>query len=356
MLARRRVAARTMRLARAAASLGRALLDAQGDAPDHSGMAVYTDISDAELDAFLKGYDIGAATAFKGIAEGVENSNFLMETERGRYFLTVYERRVRREDLPFFLGFMEHLAAHGFPSATPIADRGGRLLGEIRGKPAAIVGFLTGLSVRRPTVDHCREAGRGLAWLHEAGQGFASRRENDLGNARWPTMFAGLKAEADALKPGLADLVAGDVARIAAGWPRGLPEGVIHADYFPDNVFFRGREFAGAIDFYFAACDALAYDLAIALNAWCFEPDGSFNLTAARALVAGYESRRPLSREERAALPILAHGAALRFFLTRLHDWEATPPGALVRPKDPLEYERKLAVHRAGVDLFQPAP
>jgi homoserine kinase type II len=319
-------------------------------------MAVYTDISDAELEAFLTRYELGAATAFKGIAEGVENSNFLLETERGRYFLTIYERRVRREDLPFFLGFMQHLAAHGFPSATPIADREGRLLGEIRGKPAAIVGFLTGLSVRRPTVDHCREAGRGLAWLHEAGQGFAGRRENDLGHGLWPAMFAGLKAEADALKPGLADLVAGDVARIAACWPRGLPEGVIHADYFPDNVFFRGREFAGAIDFYFAACDALAYDLAIALNAWCFEPDGSFNLTAARALVAGYESRHPLSREERAALPILAHGAALRFFLTRLHDWEATPPGALVRPKDPLEYERKLAVHRAGVDLFQPRP
>ena len=318
-------------------------------------MAVYTDISDAELSALLERYDLGAATAYKGIAEGVENSNFLLETERGRFFLTIYERRVRREDLPFFLTFMQHLAARGFPSATPIADRDGRLLGEVRGKPVAIVSFLTGLSVRRPTIDHCRAAGRGLAWLHEAAQGFAGQRENDLGHARWPAMFAGLRSEADALKPGLADLVAGDVARIAAAWPHGLPQGVIHADYFPDNVFFRGREFAGAIDFYFAAQDALAYDLAIALNAWCFEADGSFNLTAARALVAGYEGRRPLSREERVALPVLAHGAALRFFLTRLHDWQATPAGALVRPKDPLEYERKLAVHRAGVDLFQTA-
>lgn len=319
-------------------------------------MAVYTDISDAELEAFLARYDLGMALSFKGVAEGVENSNFLLETERGRYFLTIYERRARREDLPFFLGFMQHLAARGFPSATPIADRDGRLFGELRGKPAAIVSFLTGLSVRRPGTAHCREAGRGLAWLHDAAQGFALRRENDLGHDHWPAMFAGLRAEADALKPGLADVIAGDLARIAAGWPAGLPDGVIHADYFPDNVFFHHAEFAGAIDFYFAAWDALAYDLGVALNAWCFEPDGSFNLTAARALVAGYESRRALAPEERAALPILAHGAALRFFLTRLHDWEATPAGALVRPKDPLEYERKLAVHRAGVDLFESAP
>ncbi|HTX49250.1 MAG TPA: homoserine kinase [Caulobacteraceae bacterium] len=319
-------------------------------------MAVYTDISDAELEAFLAAYDLGAPTALKGIAEGVENSNFLLETDRGRFLLTIYERRVRRDDLPFFLGFMQHLARAGFPSATPIADREGRLLGEIRGKPAAIVSFLSGLSVRRPSVEHCREAGRGLAWLHRAGQGFAGYRANDLGHSAWPAMFEGLRAEAEALKPGLAAMVAGDVARIAAGWPSGLPEGVIHADYFPDNVFFRATKFAGAIDFYFAANDALAYDIGVALNAWCFEPDGSFNITGARALVAGYESRRPLTTDERRALPILAYGAALRFFLTRLHDWGATPAGALVRPKDPLEYERKLAVHRAGVDLFEGTP
>jgi homoserine kinase type II len=319
-------------------------------------MAVYTDISDAELEAFLAAYDLGAPLSFKGVAEGVENSNFLLETEAGRYFLTIYERRVRREDLPFFLGFMQHLAQRGFPSATPIADRQGRLLGELRGKPAAIVSFLTGLSVRRPTPAHCREAGAGLAWLHEAAQGFAGRRANDLGHAAWAPFFERVRGEAEALKPGLEAQIAGDVARLAAAWPAGLPEGVIHADYFPDNVFFRGPAFAGAIDFYFAAWDALAYDIGVALNAWCFEPDGSFNVTAARAFVAGYERRRPLLPEERRALPVLAHGAALRFFLTRLHDWGATPAGALVRPKDPLEYERKLAVHRAGLALFEAAP
>ncbi|MGH6957132.1 MAG: phosphotransferase, partial [Caulobacteraceae bacterium] len=206
------------------------------------------------------------------------------------------------------------------------------------------------------TPAHCREAGAGLAWLHEAGAGFAGRRINDLGHQAWAGLFESLRAAADALKPGLASVVEDDVRRLSSVWPADLPEGVIHADYFPDNVFFREGRFAAAFDFYFAALDALAYDIGVALNAWCFEPDGSFNVTAARAFVAGYESRRPLSAEERRALPTLAHGAALRFFLTRLADWGQTPAGALVRPKDPMEYERKLAVHRAGVALFEDAP
>jgi homoserine kinase type II len=314
-------------------------------------MAVYTDISDDELAGLLADYDLGAATGFKGIAEGIENSNFLLETETGRYFLTVYERRVDPADLPFFLGLMEHLAAHGFPCATPIADRAGRLLKTLRGKPCALVSYLTGLSVRRPSAAHCREAGMSLAWLHQAGEGFAMTRANDLGQAAWAPLFSTLKDQAEALKPGLAATIDGDLERLAAGWPQGLPTGVIHADYFPDNVFFQDRRFSAAFDFYFACTDSYAYDIAVALNAWCFEPDGSFNITSARQLVAGYEARRPLSGAERAALPVLAHGAAMRFFLTRLADWRATPAGALVKPKDPLEYERKLAVHRAAPDL-----
>jgi homoserine kinase type II len=314
-------------------------------------MAVYTDITDEELAALLADFDLGAAISFKGIAEGVENSNFLLETERGRYILTVYEKRVNEADLPFFLGLMRWLARHGYPSAEPMADRGGEMIKRVRGKPCAIVEFLNGLSVRRPTVPHCREAGAGLAGLHLAGAGFPMTRYNDLGQAAWAPMFAGLGGDAEALKPGLAATMAADLEMLEARWPRDLPTGVIHADYFPDNVFFRAGKFAGTIDFYFACNDALAYDIAVALNAWCFEPDGSFNITAARALVAGYEALRPLSHAERAALPVLAHGAAMRFFLTRLHDWGATPPGALVKPKDPLEYERKLAIHRASPDL-----
>jgi homoserine kinase type II len=315
-------------------------------------MAVYTDISDDELAALLADFDIGQAIAFKGIAEGVENSNFLLETEVGRYILTLYERRVRADDLPYFLNLLTWLADNGFPSARPVPDRQGRTLKTVRGKPAAIVEFLIGISVRRPTAAHCREAGAGLARLHLAGQGYAGRRENDLGQPAWAPMFAGLWAEAEALKPGLADTIRADLDYLGRDWPRDLPTGVIHADFFPDNVFFRDGKFAAAFDFYFACDDTYAYDLAIALNAWCFEQDGSFNLTAGRAMLAGYQAHRPLSVEERAALPILAHGAAMRFFLTRLNDWGATPAGALVRPKDPLEYERKLAVHRAGLALL----
>jgi homoserine kinase type II len=315
-------------------------------------MAVYTDITDVELEAFLAEYDLGPPLALKGIAEGVENSNFLLETPAGRFILTVYERRVRADDLPFFLSLMRHLAGVGFPSAEPIADKAGATLKTLRGRPAAIVAFLPGLAVRRPTVGHCREAGGGLAWLHLAAADFGGTRENDLGQWAWAALFAPHRAAAEALKPGLAAVIAEDLAQIAAAWPSDLPRGIVHGDFFPDNVFFREGVFAGAIDFYFAAVDDLAYDLGVALNAWCFEPDGSFNVTAARALIEGYERRRPLSDAERAALPILARGAAMRFFLTRLIDWGATPAGALVRPKDPMEYERKLAVHRAGVSLL----
>ena len=320
-------------------------------------MAVYTDITDEELGALLADFDLGAPLSLKGVAEGVENSNFLLETEAGRYFLTVYEKRTREEDLPFFLGLMRWLAEHGYPSATPIRDRAGEMLKRVRGKPCAIVTFLSGLSVRRPSAAHCREAGAGLANLHLAAEGFPGVRENDLGQAAWAPLFANLRAEAEELKPGLAATIDADLAAIAARWPTDLPRGVIHADYFPDNVFFAAGRFAGAIDFYFACNDALAYDIAVALNAWCFEADGSFNITSSRQLVAGYEAIRPLSDAERAALPILAHGAAMRFFLTRLADWGATPDGALVKPKDPMEYERKLAVHRAAPDLvlFGPA-
>jgi homoserine kinase type II len=240
-----------------------------------------------------------------------------------------------------------------------MADRGGATLKVLAGRPAAIVTFLTGLSARRPTSAHCIEAGEGLAWLHEAAQGFPGRRGNDLGQDAWARMAPALRGRAEALKPGLADVVARDIEFLDRAWPSDLPEGVVHADWFPDNVFFHAGHFAGAIDFYFAADDQLAYDLAVALNAWCFEPDGSFNITAARALVRGYERRRPLQPEEKAALPILARGAAMRFFLTRLADWGDPRDGALVRPKDPLEYERKLAVHRAaapdGLALFDDA-
>lgn len=317
-------------------------------------MAVYTEIAEDDLAQFLEGFALGTAVAFKGIAEGVSNSNYLLETTTGRYILTVYEARSSEADLPYFLALMDWLKDHGFPSAKPVANRAGETLGRVAGKPAAIVEFLPGLSVKRPSHEQRRAAGAGLAWLHQAAAGFPGRRENNFGQPFWAGMFAPLHDRAEGLKPGLSRTILSDLASLEARWPRGLPFGPVHADFFPDNVFFKGPEFAAAIDFYFACDDALAYDIAVSLNAWCFEPDGSFNLTAARAFIAGYESRRPLGAAEKDALPVLAHGAAMRFFLSRLQDWIPVPAGALVKPHNPLEYERKLAVHREGVHLFDP--
>jgi homoserine kinase type II len=313
-------------------------------------MAVYTDLSDAELDAFMAQFDLGAPLAFKGIAEGVSNSNFLLDTEKGRFILTVYEQRTDEADLPFFLSLMRWLHDHDYPSATPMPARDGSLYKRVRGKPAAIVTFLNGMSARRPGAAQCREAGVGLARLHLAARGFPMGRVNSLGQPFWADMFKGYEDQAEALKPGLSAVIGADIQTFARLWPRGLPRGVIHADFFPDNVFFQNGRFAAAIDFYFACDDLYAYDVAVCLNAWCFEPDGSFNVTAAGAFVAGYQSVRPLSVEEKSALPVLAWGAALRFFLTRLHDFRLGGEGALVKPHDPLEYERKLAVHRAAYE------
>jgi homoserine kinase type II len=310
-------------------------------------MAVYTEVSDEDLTQFLARYDIGALLSYKGIAEGVENSNFLLKTEKGAYILTLYEKRVRREDLPFFLGLMDHLAARGLPCPTPVHDRSGEALQELAGKPAAIVSFLNGYSIRRPRVDHCAPVGRALADLHLAGAGFDLRRENALSLAGWRQLVAATADKADSAAPGLAEEIASELRFLEGAWPGELPAGVVHADLFPDNVFFRGEAMSGLIDFYFACNDLFAYDVAICLNAWCFEEPNAINVTKARALLRGYSERRPLGEAEIAALPVLARGAALRFLLTRLYDWFNTSENALVRPKDPLEYRRKLRFHQS---------
>ena len=313
-------------------------------------MAVYTEVSDAALSAFLADYDIGGLLSYKGIAEGVENSNFYLHTTTGSYILTLYERRVREADLPFFVSLMEHLSDRGLACPQPVRDRSGTALGRLCGRPAAIVSFLDGVSVKAPGADHCREVGRALARLHAAGADFGMVRENSLSVASWRPLFEQAEAQADSVSPGLAERTRADLAGLEAGWPRGLPGGVIHADLFTDNVFFIGEALSGVIDFYFACTDAFAYDLAICLNAWCFEVDGTFHCDRAAALLAGYEAERPLEPAEVEALPMLCRGAALRFMLTRLVDWLNVPPGALVKPKDPREFERRLAFHRRTRD------
>ena len=313
-------------------------------------MAVYTEMSDEEFDAFMKGYDLGAVLSVKGIAEGVENSNYLLVTETGQFILTLYEKRVVAADLPFFLGLMDHLAARGITCPTPVHDRSGRVLNRLADHPAAIVTFLKGRWVRRPKTEHCAQVGTALARLHRAADGFAITRSNALSVAGWRPLFAMCCGRADEVQRGLGDEIEAELDFVEARWPNDLPAGVIHADLFPDNVFFLDGKLSGLIDFYFACNDMLAYDPAVCLNAWCFEPDGSLNITKARALLSGYQAVRPLTDAEIDALPLLARGAALRFLLTRLYDWLTVPAGALVVPKDPIEYYKKLRFHRGVAD------
>jgi homoserine kinase type II len=309
-------------------------------------MAVYTDVAAEDLAPFLAGYDVGELLAYKGIAEGVENSNFLVHTSRGYFILTLYERRVAEGDLPFFLALMEHLASRGITCPQPVKNRAGATLGRLAGRPAAMVTFLDGMWIRRPAAAHCAALGEALARLHLAGADFSMRRENALSVAGWRQLYAACGERADQVQPGLKAVLAAELDLLEREWPRGLPQGVIHADLFPDNVFFLGDRLSGLIDFYFACTDTLVYDVAICLNAWCFEQDHAYNVTKGRALLASYTKARPLSPPEWDKLPLLARGAALRFLLTRLVDWLDVPAGALVRPKDPLEYLRKLRFHQ----------
>src|SRR6266702_4186504 len=276
-------------------------------------VAVYTDVVAEELGEFLADYDVGELLAYKGIAEGVENSNFLVHTSRGYFILTLYERRVAAKDLPFFLALMEHLHARGISCPQPVKNKRGEVLGR----------------------------------LHLAGLDFKRSRANTLSVSGWRPLYENCSARANEVQPNLQQFLAAELSHLETAWPSKLPQGVIHADLFPDNVFFLGNKLSGLIDFYFACTDALAYDVAICLNAWCFETDHSYHVTKGRSLLQAYAQVRPLSDEERGALPLLARGAALRFLLTRLVDWFDVPPGALVRPKDPFEYYRKLSFHQA---------
>ncbi|WP_284776918.1 homoserine kinase [Agrobacterium sp. lyk4-40-TYG-31] len=310
-------------------------------------MAVYTDISEDDLRQFLGQYDVGELTSYKGIAEGVENTNFLLHTTKEPLILTLYEKRVEKSDLPFFLGLKQHLFANGLSCPLPLPRHDGELLGELSGRPAALISFLEGMWLRKPEARHCRKVGKALAAMHLAGEGFELTRPNALSVEGWKVLWEKSADRADEVEAGLQSEIPADIDFLSTHWPKDLPSGVIHADLFQDNVFFLGDELSGLIDFYFACNDLLAYDVSICLNAWCFEKDGSYNVTKGKALLEGYQSVRPMSAAELDALPLLARGSALRFFLTRLYDWLTTPESALVVKKDPLEYLRKLRFHRA---------
>jgi len=310
-------------------------------------MAVYTEVSDVELSAFVAHFSIGNLLSYKGIAEGVENSNYIIQTDQGPFILTLYEKRVNEDDLPFFLNLLEHLSARDITCPIPLKDENGQALGTLAGRPAAIFTFLPGMWPRKIKPVHCAELGKALAELHVAGRDFPMTRKNDLGVNDWRGLLEKCMDHADDVMDGLGKILMTELDDLEPHWPHDLPKGIIHADAFPDNVFFRDEKCSGMIDFYFACHDIFAYDLAICMNAWCFERDGDFNVTKTRLMLSNYRKVRDFSKEEVEALPLIARGAALRFLLTRLYDWVNTPKDALVKPKDPLEYYKILKFHQS---------
>jgi len=322
-------------------------------------MAVYTQLGAEELGSLIDEFDVGTLRSAKGIAEGVSNSNWLIETEgadgRGAHFiLTVYEERTEVRDLPFFLGLMDHLADHGCPVPATIHDRAGQACRTVRGKAVALIEFLPGVSVSAPAPGQARAVGAALARVHQAGADFALQRANGMGPATWQELLGACGAQGlGSIDPALPALVARELPATIAAWPQDLPRAVIHADLFPDNVLMLGEKVTGLIDFYFACTDLAAYDVAVTHAAWCFDATGArFDPALSAALLDGYQAVRPLSPEERAALPVLARGAALRFLATRAYDWLNTPDGALVTRKDPMAFARRLEFYAANPAIF----
>ena len=314
-------------------------------------MAVYTEIDSNTLAEFVAQYPLSQVDEFKGITAGVQNSNFLLTTADAKYILTIYESSangVSAADLPFFLNLMLHLSAQGLSCPVPLARKDGELISTIKNKPAALISFLKGRSVKTPRPEHCRALGAAMAQMHLAGDGFELTRPNNHGLGNWQALFERCHSRADEVSPDLTRAMERELTRLKENWPGSLPTGIIHADLFPDNVFFMQGDISGLIDFYFACNDFYAYDLAIALNAWCFEPDATFNITKARALLSGYQNLRPLAPEEIDAVPILGAGAAMRFLTTRLFDWLNQVDGAQVEPKNPNDFLRRLRFHRSA--------
>jgi homoserine kinase type II len=328
-------------------------------------MAVYTHLGGEDMAALIAAYDVGTLISAKGIAEGVSNSNWLIDTTgpaggaTTRYILTMYEFRIDLDDLPYFLSLLDHLAAHGCPVPRTIHDRDGALYRRITSahgheKAVALIEFLPGVSVSAPTPAQARAVGTELARLHLAAADFHATRANAMALAEWHRLAQACgRAGLAAIDPALAELVAHDLPRIAQGWPAHLPTGVIHADLFPDNVLVLGDAITGLIDFYFACNDVIAYDLAITHLAWCWdERDGTFRADLSRALIDGYGTLRPLLPDERDALSLLAQGAAMRFLLSRAYDWLNTPKDALVTPKDPRPMGERLHFYRDNPGIF----
>jgi len=320
-------------------------------------MAVYTPLTDAEIRAHVESYPVGGLHRWHGITEGIDNTNFLLETESGRYILTLFERRVKREELPYYIGLMAHLEAKGIHCPKPVADKSGQMFRDIKGKPAVILTFLHGEGVHEVQTAHLPLVGELAARMHLAAQDFPMQRANTMSFDAWRALIDVIAPHADRILPGLAGLVGEEFQYLSSHWPAGLPAGAVHGDLFPDNVFFvpigGAPSVSGVIDFYFACNEFWMYDLAICLCAWCFDAAHQFQPERASAMFEAYGKIRPVTAAEKQALPTLARGAALRFLLTRAHDLLFTPEGADVQPKDPLEYAQKLKWLRTGPALVE---
>ena len=323
-------------------------------------MAVYTKLSSRNITNLLSQYNIGSLISFKGIEEGVENTNYLIETTNGLYILTLYESRTDDNDLPFFLGLMSHLKNEGIPSPHPIKGRDGKTFRKIEIvndrsekaiKTASIVSFMKGKAKKRPNTNDCGKLGRMLAKLHLTTQNYKYERKNSLSIESWRPLFEKIKFDIEKLKVGLSKEINEELLFVTQKWPHNLPKGIIHSDLFPDNVFFLNHEISGIIDFYFACNDFFSYEIAICINAWCFESSEEFNISKARAMLRQYTKVRKLTSEEIEILPTLSRGAALRFFLTRTHDWFHTKNNIFIKPKNPLEYLNRLNFHRSVQDI-----
>ena len=313
-------------------------------------MAVYTKLSENNLKDFFSKYNLGKLLKFQGIQEGIENSNYFVKTDSGKFILTVYEKRVEEKDLPFFMGLMKNIFNKNFPSPEPIINKNGNYITEIFGKKAAVVSFLEGASKKNLTPDNCHEVGIYTAKLHMITKNLNIKRTNRLSVNSWRLIYRKIQRDCSKIYPDLTKIIERNLEVIEDQWPKNIPRGIIHADLFPDNIFFKGSKLTGIIDFYFSCYDFYALEIAICLNALCFEGKNenlSFNVTKAKKFIDGYSSIRKLTEEEKESLKILCHGAAMRFLLTRVFDYLNLTEDALVKIKDPVEYLKRLEFHNS---------
>ena len=313
-------------------------------------MAVYTKLSENNLKDFFSKYNLGKLLKFRGIQEGIENSNYFIKTDSGKFILTVYEKRVEEKDLPFFMGLMKNIFNENFPSPEPIINKNGNYITEIFGKKAAVVSFLEGASKKNLTPDNCYEVGIYTAKLHMITKNLNIKRTNRLSVNSWRLIYRKIQRDCSKIYPDLTKIIERNLEVIEDKWPKNIPRGIIHADLFPDNIFFKGSKLTGIIDFYFSCYDFYALEIAICLNALCFEGKNenlSFNVTKAKKFIDGYSSIRKLTEEEKESLKILCHGAAMRFLLTRVFDYLNLTEDALVKIKDPVEYLKRLEFHNS---------